>query len=95
MEAGTVKELKDLEQMIINWSIFYVKQVDVHGGNDYLIADFREEIDNYISPYLRRLYETKYLTRQETTEFANVISGYLIDLMNLIKEYDKPLTNED
>lgn len=88
MEEGTIKELKDLENMIINWSKDYIKNVDVNGGNDYLIEDFREEIDLYIAPYLRRLYETEYLTRQEAIDFANIISGYLIDLMNLIKEYD-------
>lgn len=88
MEEGTIKELKDLENMVSSWAKDYITYVDVNGGNDYLIKDFREEIDIYIAPYLRRLYQCEYLTRQEATDFSNVISGYLIDLINLIKEYD-------
>jgi len=88
MDVGTVKELKDLENMILNWSKDYVKRIDVHGGNEYLVEDFREEIGFYIVPYIRRLYHTGYLTKEEATEFSNVVSGFLIGFIDLIKEYE-------
>ena len=88
MEPGTVKELKDLESMIINWSKHYVNQIDVHGGNDYLIEDFKEEISFYIVPYIRRLYHCDYLTQEEATEFSNTVSGFLISFIDLIEEYE-------
>ena len=88
MDVGTVKELKDLENMIISWSRDYIRHVDVHGGNEYLIGDFREEIDTYIVTYIRRLYQCKYLTMEEATEFSNVIGDFLVGFINLIKEYD-------
>lgn len=95
MEAGTTKELQDLENMIINWSRSYVTKVDVYGGNDYLIQEFNEEIGFYIIPYIRRLYHTGYLTEEEAREFSNTVSAYLVNFMSLVKEYDEPLTDEE
>lgn len=96
MEVGTVKELQDLENMVINWSRSYVTQVDVHGGNEHLLDEFKEEVGFYIIPYIRRLYQAGYLTKEEATEFANTISAYLINFMCLVQEYDEEdLTTEE
>ena len=45
-------EIKSFKQIIINWKASYLSQVDGAGGNEYLVKDFWEEIEENILPYV-------------------------------------------
>ena len=51
MEENT--EIKPFKQMVKNWKASYLSQVDGVGGNEYLVKDFWEEIEENILPHLR------------------------------------------
>ncbi len=84
MDEGTKKELKDLENMVINWTKSYVRQIDPHGGNEYLIDEFNEEIHTNMIPYIVRLGESGNLTNEELAEFRAVIGAHIAGFTNLI-----------
>ena len=50
MEENT--EIKPFKQMVKNWKTSYLSQVDDAGGNEYLVKDFWEEIEENILPYV-------------------------------------------
>jgi len=50
MEENT--EIKSFKQMVKNWKASYLSQVDGAGGNEYLVKDFWEEIEENILPYV-------------------------------------------
>lgn len=89
MKENVYKELKTLENMLINWTRDYVKHIDPYGGNDYLIKDFNEEIEHHLIPYLRRLHQCDYLTLQEMHEFSGVISVHIFNFLDYMKEIDE------
>jgi len=74
MEENT--EIKPLKQMVKNWKESYLSQVDGAGGNEYLVKDFWEEIEEYILPYI------------ESVGFARWAFEQVKDLERLIKEIE-------
>ena len=89
MDEATKKELKDLENMVINWTKSYVRQIDPHGGNEYLIDEFNEEINTNMVPYIMRLGECEYLTSEELAKFKAVIGAHITGFVNLIYELEE------
>ena len=71
MEEKT--EIKSFKQMVKNWKASYLAQVDSAGGNEYLVKDFWEEIEEYILPYV------------EGAGFARWAFQHVTDLERLIK----------
>ena len=72
MEENT--EIKSFKQMVENWKASYLSQVDGAGGNEYLVKDLWEEIEENIFPYV------------ESTGFARWAFQQIKDLERLIKE---------
>ena len=70
------KEIKSFKQMVINWKTSYLSQVDGAGGNEYLVKDFWEEIEENILPYV------------ESAGFAGWAFQQVKDLERLIKEIE-------
>jgi len=89
MDEGTKKELKDLENMVINWTKSYVRQIDPHGGNEYLIDDFNEEFNTNMVPYIVKLGEAGHLTSEEFAKFQAVIGAHITGFINLIYELEE------
>ena len=50
MEENT--EIKSLKNMVINWKASYLSQADNAGGNEYLVKDFWEEIEDNILQFI-------------------------------------------
>ena len=69
-------EIKPYEQMVKNWKASYLSQVNGAGGNEYLVKDFWEEIEESILPYV------------ESTGFARWAFQQVKDLERLIKEIE-------
>ncbi len=89
MDEATKKELKDIENIVINWTKSYIRQIDPHGGNEYLIEEFNEEIHLNMVPYMVRLVECEYLTNEELAKFKAVIGSHIANFVNLIHELEK------
>jgi hypothetical protein len=67
-------EFKSFKQMVKNWKASYLSQVDKAGGNEYLVKDFWEEIEENILPYV------------ESAGFSRWALQQVKDLERLIKE---------
>jgi uncharacterized protein YfkK (UPF0435 family) len=85
METNVKKELDTIKEMVLRWKQSYLGWATSDGGNDYLIGEFSEEISTYVSPLVRRLYETNHLSLSEHHEFMEICYNQLNDLHDLIK----------
>ena len=57
-------DIKPYEQMVKNWKASYLAQVDGVGGNEYLVKDFWEEIEESILPYVESAYFARWAFQQ-------------------------------
>lgn len=62
--------------MVKNWKASYLSQVDEAGGNEYLVKDFWEEIEEYLLPHV------------ESAGFSRWAFHQVKDLERLIKEIE-------
>ena len=62
--------------MVTNWKASYLSQVDGAGGNEYIVKDFWEEIEENILPYV------------ESAGFAGWAFRQVKDLERLIEEIE-------
>jgi hypothetical protein len=85
MEENVKKELDTIKEMVLRWRKSYLGWATSDGGNDYLIEEFSEEISMYVSPLVRRLYETNHLSLSEHHEFMESCYNQLNELHDLIK----------
>ena len=74
MEENT--HIDTFKKMVKNWKASYLSQVDSVGGNEYLVKDFWEEIEENILPYV------------ESDGFARWAFQQVKDLERLIKEIE-------
>jgi hypothetical protein len=74
MEENT--ESEPFKQMVKNWKASYLSQVNGAGGNEYLVKDFWEEIEENILPYI------------ESVGFARWAFQQVKDMEILIKEIE-------
>ena len=74
MEERT--EIKPFKQMVKNWKASYLSQVDSADGNEYLVKDFWEEIEENILPFI------------ESADFVRWAFQQVKDLERLIKEIE-------
>ncbi len=88
MEENVIKELKDLEGMVLNWKKSFLGWASPEGDNDYVHHEFSEEIQKLVYPYVRRLYETKHLSVSEAEEFMNNCYRQVEDLRDQLKDVE-------
>jgi hypothetical protein len=88
MEENVCKELDVLKGMLNNWKTGFLSWASPDGDNDYVLLELREEIQTNIYPYVRRLFETSYLTDSEAKEFMVYCYGQIEDLRNQLKEVE-------
>jgi hypothetical protein len=86
MEENVKKELDTIKGMVLRWKKSFLRYATPDGGNEYLIQEFSEEISTYVSPLVRRLWETKHLSRDEVHEFLEDCYSQIDELRILIEE---------
>jgi hypothetical protein len=74
MEENT--EINPFKLMVKNWKASYLSQVDGAGGNEYLVNDFWEEIEENILPHV------------ESAAFSRWAFQQVKDLKRLIEEIE-------
>ncbi len=91
MEANVIKELDTLKGMLDNWKRGFLGWASPDGDNDYVLQEFRHEIDAQLYPYVTRLLENQHLTPSEGTEFMNYCYSQVEDLRDQLSKVE---TNE-
>ena len=87
MERNVCEELNVLKGMLDNWKTGFLSWASPDGDNEHVLLEFAEEIQIHIYPYVKRLFETDYLTQVEAKEFMNYCFGQVEDLrVQLSKE---------
>ncbi len=84
MEENVKKELDTIKGMVLRWQKSFLGWATPDGGNDFLIEEFSEEISMYVSPLVRRLYESNHLSLSEHHEFMESCYNQLNELRDLI-----------
>jgi hypothetical protein len=85
MKENVKKELDTIKEMVLRWRKNYLGWSTPDGGNEYLLSEFSEEISTYVTPLLRRLYETDHLSLSEHNEFMESCYNQVNELHDLIK----------
>jgi len=85
MKENVKNELDTIKEMVLRWKQNYLGWATSDGGNDYLLQEFSEEISTYVTPLVRRLYETNHLSLSEHHEFMESCYNQINDLHDLIK----------
>jgi len=91
MEENVIKELDTLKGMLNNWKRGFLTWASPDGDNEYVLLEFREEIDSQLYPYVTRLLETEHLSQSEAREFMDYCYAQVEDLRD---QLDKVETNE-
>lgn len=86
MEDNIRKELEVLKGMVLTWKKDYLGWAPSEGGGGFLAKEFMEEIETHVYPYVRRLYECKYLSGAEAKEFLDFCYHQVEDLRNAVGE---------
>ncbi|MFZ0929186.1 MAG: hypothetical protein ACLQBD_27795 [Syntrophobacteraceae bacterium] len=80
MEQNVREELDVLKGMLDNWKKGFLSWASPEGDNDHVLLEFTEEVQTHVYPYVRRLFETNYLTQAEAKEFMGYCFGQVEDL---------------
>ena len=71
MDPAVRKELDTLLVMVGNWKDDMIRIAGGEDGWEFLAKDMFGEIEESVFPYLRRMLECMYITKEECAEFTN------------------------
>ncbi len=91
MEENVIKELDTLKGMLNNWKRGFLSWASPDGDNEYVLLEFKEEIDSQLYPYVTRLLEAKHLSQPEAKEFIDYCYNQVEDLRDQLNKVE---TNE-
>ena len=91
MKENVIKELDNLKEMLNNWKRGFLSWASPDGDNEYVLQEFREEIDSHLYPYVTRLLQTDHLTTVEAKEFMDYCYSQVEDLRDQLSKVE---TNE-
>ena len=69
MDPAVRKELDTMLGMVEAWRMDKIRLAGGENGWDFLAKDLREEIEEHIYPYVRRMLECRYITTNELSDF--------------------------
>ncbi|NLI81449.1 MAG: hypothetical protein GX443_07145 [Deltaproteobacteria bacterium] len=88
MEDLVINELTAIKTMVIRWKEAYLRDAPLDGGGEFLVEEFREEVTSYVVPYVRRLFENKYLNEAEVSDFLGSCYLQVEELQNALEELE-------
>lgn len=71
MEEKARREIETLRGKVLTWKRSYAGWASPEGGDGFLAEEFSEDIQTYVYPYVRRLYEMNHLDQREAREFLD------------------------
>jgi hypothetical protein len=97
-------ELKVLREMWKRWLqrdiIWAAEEVIKQGGQshdgewDYLVGEWKENFYAWMYPYVRRMYETEYITEDEAGEFVGFAYSLMDTALDAIRLLEVPDNEE-
>ena len=91
MEKNVIEELDTLKGMLSNWKRGFLSWASPDGENEYVLLEFKEDINTHIFPFVTRLLETEHLSHSEATEFMDYCFSQVEDLNDQLNKVE---TNE-
>jgi hypothetical protein len=88
MEENVIKELDTLKQMLDNWKRGFLGWASPDGDNEYVLLEFKEEIDSQLYPYVTRLLESEHISQSEAQEFMNYCYSQVEDLRDQLNKVE-------
>ncbi len=88
MEENVIKELDTLKGMLHNWKKGYLSWASPDGDNEYVLLEFREELEQQLYPYVMRLRETEHLNASEVKEFMDYCYSQVEDLRDQLSKVE-------
>jgi hypothetical protein len=96
-ELATLKEMwKRWLQRDIIWAtdVVFKQNGQSHDGEwDYLLGEWKENFDEWMYPYVRRMYETECITVEDAGEFVAFAYTLMNTALDAIRMLEVP-TNE-
>lgn len=89
MEENVQKEMEGMKEMVLNWKKSYLRDAPPEGGGEFLVEDFLLEIQEFVYPYTRRLFETNHINESEARELLEFCYAEAEDLRNSLKKKRK------
>ena len=86
MEENVQREVETLKRMVLAWKESYLGEAPSDGGGEFLAQDFMEEIEDQVYPYVRRMYECKYLSGSEAKELLDFCYTQVEELRDALRE---------
>jgi hypothetical protein len=86
VEENVQREVETLKGMVLAWKRSYLGWAPSDGGGEFLAQEFLEEIDSYVYPYVRRLYECNHLSGSEAKEFLDFCYNQVEVLRDALRE---------
>lgn len=89
MEENVQKEIETIKGMVLAWKDRYLSSIEEGGGGEFLAQDLLNEIDEHVSPYIRRLYECQYIVQGEVKEVMDFCYQQVQELRDALREEGK------
>ncbi len=86
MEEDVRRELETLKGMVLRWKKSYLELVSPEGGDEFLAQEFTQEIETHVYPYVKRLFECKYLSGSEAKAFLDFCYDQVEELRRALGE---------
>ncbi len=85
MDDNVRKELDVLKGMVVTWKASYLGWAPAGGDGEFLVAEFLDEIETHVYPYVRRLFECHYLSESEVAGFLDGCYNEVDDLRDVLQ----------
>ncbi len=83
------REIADAKMIITGWKKAYMKLATEMGGGEFLCEELMDEILEFASPYLYRMYMCGFISYQEYVEFMRFCEGEVEELREHIKRIEE------
>lgn len=84
-----LREIEDVKNMVCEWKNSYVRIVREVGPYDMAVSEFWGEIEEFVMPWLNRMWTIGFVTDEELEEIMNYFRSLVIELedeINSLKE---------
>jgi hypothetical protein len=85
MEEKVRRELDGMKEMVRNWKESYLRDAPPGGGGEFLVDDLLQEIQEFVYPYTRRLFETNHIDENEAREFLESCYAEARELLSSLR----------
>jgi len=75
-----------MKRIVLAWKGSYLELADEIGGGNFLWKDFLEEIEEYASPYVMRMFQVGAIDEDQITDFQRFCRIQVEELSKMVGE---------